>query len=196
MASTPKPTAEEIIEGLADAVGLTTLDGKFLYVNAEFERSTGWSREEAIGRTALELGVVSEADFEAIGRDVVPKLHREGFARNLEGTAYTREGRGVPVAMSWALLRDQEGEPVALLQLVRDISAKKRAEDALHASEERWRSLVEHSPDIIINADLDGKSRTSRAKTWSAPTCSTTWRSRRNKSWRTRWHAWSRPGRP
>jgi len=150
-------TPEEIVEGLADAVGVAALDGRLLYVNAEFERSTGWPREEAIGRTALELGVLSEEEFNTIGVEILPRLIREGFARNIEGTGHRRDGSSMPILMSWALIRDPDGEPAGMLNVVRDISDKKRSEEALRTSEERWRSLVEDSPDYILTVDRSGQ---------------------------------------
>jgi len=157
MGAVEKATPEQIIEGLADAVGLTTLEGRFLYVNAEFERSTGWRREEVVGRTAEELGVLSAEEFRSIGTEVVPRLRREGFVRNTEMTTYRRDGTAVPVRMSWALVRGPDGTPSGLLNIVTDISEQKRAEAALRASEERWRALVEDSPDIVITTDPSGK---------------------------------------
>ncbi len=159
MAPVEHATPEEIIEGLADSVGLTTLDGKFLYVNAEFERSTGWSRREAVGRTAAELGILSESEFRSIGTEVVPRLQRDGFVRNIEKTAHRRDGSSTPVRTSWALVRSAEGEPTGLLLVVTDISEEKRAEAALRVSEERWRALVEDSADTVITTDLDGRIR-------------------------------------
>lgn len=159
MDAVEQPTPEEIIEGLADSVALTTLDGSFLYVNAEFERSTGWSRSEAVGCTAAELGILAEPEFRSIGTEVVPRLQRDGFVRNIERTAHHRDGTSTPVRMSWALLRSAEGEPTGLLLVVTDISEQKRAEAALRASEARWRALVEDSADTVITADLDGRIR-------------------------------------
>ena len=54
------------------------------------------------------------------------------------------------------LIHDEKGESSEIIGTWLDVTDHKRAEEALRDSEEKWRSLAENAPDIILNVDLDG----------------------------------------
>ena len=56
--------ADAIIEGMLDEVMIVDTNGKILQVNSEFERGTGWRREEVIGKAIIELGITSKEEEE------------------------------------------------------------------------------------------------------------------------------------
>lgn len=72
--------------------------------------------------------------------------------KGLKGTERWLETHAVP-------LKDAEGKIVSLLGVTRDITESKKAEQALVESEEKYRSLIQNSPDIIIQLDLEEKVR-------------------------------------
>jgi PAS domain S-box-containing protein len=53
-------------------------------------------------------------------------------------------------------LRDESGRVIGISGMLRDITERRQAQEALKASEERWRSLVENAPNIIIIVDREG----------------------------------------
>ena len=108
-------TASGVIEGMRESVAILDLDGRICRVNSEFERGSGWKREEAVGRTTAELGIVSQEEFQKIEREVVPELMKKGFIRNVEVTVIDRDGTRFPALLSWALMKDAEGKPIGII---------------------------------------------------------------------------------
>lgn len=123
-------------------------EGRYLEVNEAFLKSTGFSREEIIGRTALELGIWANPDQRA---SLVSQLKEKESVRNKEVTLRNKLGEPLDVLLSAEVI-EIEGMKYMLFASL-DITDKKRAEEALKASEEKYRTLVEESLDAIVLLD-------------------------------------------
>jgi two-component system cell cycle sensor histidine kinase/response regulator CckA len=151
-----------LIENTEDVIFTLDLNLQTTYVSSSVEKILGYSPEKrmrqrldeqlrpesvklAVQMLALELER-EEDPSTAPDRSVTLELenvHRDGSTRIME-TVF----RG---------LRDREGKLVGIYGLSRDISTRKRIEEALRESEERYRDLVENSQDLICTHDLKGK---------------------------------------
>jgi two-component system phosphate regulon sensor histidine kinase PhoR len=128
-------------------------DRRIVYANEVCERLTGYTIEE-----------LSDPDFNFMDLIAPDSVHQieELYARHLGGEevpAYeygviTRDGRRLEVMNSTRLIT-YEGEP-AILGIITDLTEKKRAEQELRRSEERFRSIVESAVDGVILADAEG----------------------------------------
>ena len=120
-----------------DAFYITRLkDGKIIEVNDRFTDVFGHTRAEAIGKTTLQLGLfVDPADR----RKFAAEVKSRGYLRNLELVARKKNGEPIPVSISANLL-ERSGEPI-LLNITRDMTEQKRAQDDLQHSNERLRAL-------------------------------------------------------
>ncbi len=125
-------------------------DGRFIDVNEAYVRTTGFSREELVGRTSVELGLVQEDDRNRVRK----ALELQGTVRDVEVSFKTRGGEARTGLISTETIR-VEGER-CLLSVVSDITERKRAEQALRESEDVFRLLFEKSGDANLLID-DGK---------------------------------------
>lgn len=141
-----------IFRASPDIAGIGALsDGRYIDVNDAFVQLTGYSREEAIGRTSVELGIwVDPADRARL----VQRLQQGETVRNFETSLRMKDGRTISVLASVELV-ELAGEKV-LLTFVRDISKRKQMEAALRDSEERLRLIIENMPVLLDAFDADG----------------------------------------
>jgi PAS domain S-box-containing protein len=129
-----------------NSMTITTLgDGRFLEVNEAFELEMGYSREEVIGRTALELGLWLDPG------------ERSGVMAEVNDTkgALTREIRfrtkaGQPLTALYSAARiDIEGQPPLLLAVCENITARKQAEAT-------QRAMLKALPDWMFLVSKEG----------------------------------------
>lgn len=129
---------------------LTT--GKLLEVNDTFVRLSGYTREEAVGRSTTELGLWAKPQDREEGLTLV---RQHGQARGVEFKFRTRNGEEV-FGIASAEKLELGGAP-CVLTVIADITERKRAEDALRESEARFRNMADHAPVMIWVAGKDGK---------------------------------------
>ena len=126
-------------------------DGRLVEVNDTFVEVTGYSREEAVGKTSLELGLwTSAADRE----DEMAAVRNVGHVRNLEYSFRTRNGDEI-IGLLSAEKIEIGGEPFAL-SVIQDITGRKRAEDALSAATAKFASVFNQSGIFAGVMDVDG----------------------------------------
>jgi PAS domain S-box-containing protein len=127
-------------------------DGPYLDVNDGFTRLTGYTREEVIGKTPLELNLWIKP---ALRSRVLSELSEHAEVRNMEFSFQTKSGHLRTGQLSGSLL-DLDGRRCALV-VVRDITEQRRATDALRESEERFRSFVENLHVGIVSSSPVGE---------------------------------------
>jgi PAS domain S-box-containing protein len=121
------------------AMTITSLrDGRFIDVNASFERQSGYSREEVLGKTLLEIGMWADsADFAGIMADSLRRKKVAGRKARLR----TKSGRIVCALYSVEVI-DLDGEPCALV-VGEDITERLQMELALRESESKFRLVAD-----------------------------------------------------
>ncbi|MBN1526911.1 MAG: PAS domain S-box protein [Candidatus Omnitrophica bacterium] len=138
-----------VVDSSPDCISISTLaEGKFLYVNKAGSKIFGHARKEALGRTAKQLYIWDDPKDRLIFMDRVRKL---GSVRDMEVTLRKRTGERFTAAISAGII-DAGGEK-CLLIFTRDISERKKTEEALQVSEARYRVLLENIPQKIFLKD-------------------------------------------
>ncbi|MFN8574787.1 MAG: PAS domain S-box protein [Gemmatimonadaceae bacterium] len=100
-------------------------DRTFLDVNAEFSRLTGWSRDEILGRTAAEVGLLDQATSERLRE----KRVQAGTLHGEEATIRTRDGESREILLSTDVL-ELQGEAASITTFT-DITRRRDAEERL-----------------------------------------------------------------
>lgn len=121
--------------------------GVFLSQNLAAEKMFGYSAEEAEGRFATYI----------IGpeyRDLVVEKIRSGYEEPYEAEGLRKDGSTFPCEIQGKMV-DYQGRQIRVTAL-RDISARKIAEDTARKSQERYRDLFENAIDAMYTLDLDG----------------------------------------
>ncbi|HEY8560989.1 MAG TPA: PAS domain S-box protein [Pyrinomonadaceae bacterium] len=122
--------------------------GKLIEVNETFVRTTGYAREETIGRSTAELGLWANPDDR---REELKAVRTAGEIRDLEYRFRLRDGREIIGLLSAELL-EIRGEPCALT-VIQDITERKKAE----VISDRYRLLSMRARDVILFFRPDGK---------------------------------------
>jgi PAS domain S-box-containing protein len=145
-----------IADTVMDAIVMIDKDGRISYWNPAAERTFGYSADEVMGRDLHEL-VLPERYWESFNRQKVDfgmtgSVPTGRQAR--EFSAVGKDGREFPVEVSLSSVKIK-GE-WNFVGVVRDITERKRAEAMLRESEQRYKDLVELSPDFIYRSDRYG----------------------------------------
>lgn len=142
----------ELFENANDVVYTHDLSGRLTSVNRAAERLTGYAREEML---ALAIEDLVDPESRPVMRAVLERK-LDGEERSVNDIYLrAKDGRRVPVEVSTRLIV-RDGQPCGVQGIARDITERKRAEELLKQSEERFRLLVENSSDGIYLLAADG----------------------------------------
>ena len=142
-----------LFENMLEGVHQSSPEGKYITVNPAFVRMLGYQSEE-------ELLAVDGRDTWANPEDReswVQKLQKEGELRNVELVLKRKDGQSVIVLENDRVVRDEEGKILYHEGTVTDITERKRAEEALRASEAKFRGLFENLLEGVYQSSPEGK---------------------------------------
>jgi two-component system, cell cycle sensor histidine kinase and response regulator CckA len=126
----------------ADPIVVYDMEGRVQYLNPAHTDLFGWDLEEVRGRR---LNTVPEEDRSASFAIIDDILTRGAVHKSYDTKRLTKDGRLVDVSVSGARYLDHEGNPAGLLVIIRDISDRKKVEESLRQSEERFRLAFENA---------------------------------------------------
>ncbi len=142
-----------ITDSAQDAILMMDPEGKLTFWNPAAERIIGYPSAEALGRNLHDL--IAPKRFHEAHHAAFPGFLRSGqgaaIGKTLELQAIRKDGREIAVALSLSAVRIKNGWHA--VGILRDITEQKRAEEALHESEERFRTLFESSRDAIMTLE-------------------------------------------
>lgn len=144
---------DRLIESAPEAVVLLDNQDHVVRVNQEFTRMFGYAADEVVGRRIDDLIVPASRRDQAVE---IAATMSGGDRVDLETVRRRKDGGLLDVWILGAPIRVR-GSQMAVYGIYRDISERKQAEAALRRSEEHFRSLIEHSSDLILVLDEQGR---------------------------------------
>jgi PAS domain S-box-containing protein len=141
------------IEFAPDAIYVNDLNGNFVEGNRQAEEMTGYTKEEIIGKSMLEVGLLSEK-YLPKALEALEKNSRGERTGPDEFELTKKDGSKIIVEISTFPLK--RAGNVEILGIARDITERKKMENALRESEEKIRNILQSSPDAILVSDLNG----------------------------------------
>jgi PAS domain S-box-containing protein len=133
-----------IVESSEDAIASVTLDGVITSWNAGAQRIFGYTESEAVGKPVTILVPPERPDEE---NKILETLKAGRRIDQFETVRVTKTGDRINVSLSISPIKDSTGRIVGFSGISRNITERKRAEDALRFSEERLR-LAQHAARI------------------------------------------------
>jgi PAS domain S-box-containing protein len=144
-----------ILNDIEDGYYEVDLAGSFTFCNEAMCRMLGYKSSKMLGMNyrAYMDGGGGKKVYEVFSR-----VFRTGEPeKDVDYELIRKDGSRVPIEVSVSLIRDKNGRPAGFRGLSRDITARKRAEEALQKSEKKFRQIVENIRDIYFRCDLKGK---------------------------------------
>ncbi|MDB6118815.1 MAG: multi-sensor hybrid histidine kinase [Verrucomicrobiaceae bacterium] len=142
-----------IVNSFSHAIISEDLDGRITTWNSGAERLLGFSMEEMTGHALSKIVPSDRFDEDGHLRAI---LRREESITDFETERITKEGHRLWVSVSASPLRTADGEILGTAFILRDITASKRTQSNLVASEERFRMLANTLPQLVWMAEGDG----------------------------------------
>ena len=145
------------IENSRDFIGVASMDGRPMLVNQAGLDLVGLSSlDEAKTKHMNDFFMAEDLDF--VQQFIMPAIMQEGSWRSDFRFRHFVTGEPIAVDYTLFLIKDPEtNEPIGIATITRDIRDRKIAEDVLKQSEERFRSLIEATAQIIWIANAEGE---------------------------------------
>ena len=136
-----------VLEASPDPVVVYDMEGNGTYINPAFTRVFGWTPGEVLGK---KMDYVPDENWPETEAMIGKVLAGEGFS-GIESRRYNKEGNILDVSISAAIHLNRDGLPVGSVHILRDITERKQAEEALQrAHEELERRVEERTSKLAI----------------------------------------------
>ncbi|MCU0554794.1 MAG: PAS domain S-box protein [Syntrophales bacterium] len=143
-----------ILDGITEGYYEVDLAGNLTFFNSAMCRMLNQPPSKMVGMNFRSY--LSEGDARNV-HEVFRRVFRTGEPeKGFDYELIQKDGSRVSIAVSVSLIRDADGRPSGFRGLARDISARKRTEEALRKSEQKFRLIVENIRDIYFRCDLEG----------------------------------------
>ncbi|MEQ8224560.1 MAG: PAS domain S-box protein, partial [Candidatus Eremiobacterota bacterium] len=134
----------------------STIDGKFIRVNPELVSMLAYSSQEELISTISDMNTQIYADREKRSKIVELMLKQNDWIHD-EISWRRKDGNIIIADFIGRKVNNRDGTITYLEGFIQDITARKQIEDELSESEERWRTIINTSPDGIAFVTIDGK---------------------------------------
>lgn len=146
----------QIFENAGEGIFQSTPEGRYLIANPALARMHGFDSPAELIRSRKDIS--REVYVEPTQREEFKRrLEENGSIHGFEHESIRKDGSKIWISVNAHAVRDAAGNMLYYEGTAQDITERKRAEQALRESEERYRDLVENSRELICTHDLEGK---------------------------------------
>lgn len=142
----------QLLDLAHDAIIVLGLDNRIQFWNPGAKGMYGWTETEALGMISHSL---LQTEFRGGAESLHDLVMRHGEWHG-ELTHRCRDGRRIVVDSRWVLQRDDQGQPAAILEINRDISERKRAEETVRVSQQQLQTILDNTQAVIYIVDSEG----------------------------------------
>ena len=142
-----------IVESSDDAITGEDMKGIITDWNKGAEQLYGYSASEAIGKP---VSFLIPADRSDDSLEIMRKLKDREAVRHYETVRQKKDGTRLEVLLTVSPIIDSQGRMIGISAIARDITERKRAEEALRESEDKLRLLLDSTAEAIYGIDLEG----------------------------------------
>jgi two-component system, cell cycle sensor histidine kinase and response regulator CckA len=142
-----------ISENAADMIAVVDMEGRRLFNSLSYEKVLGYSSDELQASSAFQQ--IHPDDRERV-RNAADEARRTGIGQTLEYRIRHKDGAWIMLESTSSVICNAAGKPEKLVIVNRNITERKRTEEALRRSEADFRSVVEGAPYAIYRASPEG----------------------------------------
>lgn len=143
---------EDIFDSSKDAIGYVSLDGTFVLANEAFSKLTGYSKQELLTKSYRDLTPPEHRELQAaMNADVL----KTGVPKEYEKEYVRKDGSRVPISLTVFAVRGDNGKPAGLAAIVKDVTERKQAEQALYESQRQLATLIGNLPGYVYRCQND-----------------------------------------
>jgi PAS domain S-box-containing protein len=145
------------LASIGDAVIASDVAGRITFMNAVAEELTGWTLLEASQRPVREVfRIINEQSRQEVESPVAKVLEMGTIVGLANHTILVRKNlTEVPIDDSGAPIRDRDGQVIGVVLVFRDVTERKKAEEALLNAKHEWERTFDHIPDLIAILNTD-----------------------------------------
>lgn len=141
-----------LFENANDIIYVHDLEGNYISINKAAERVFGYPRDEAL---KMNMKQIAAPEHLKRSRQYLKRKLNGAEQTSYEMDCFTKEGRRLTLEINSTAIR-KDGSPIGVQGIARDVTERKRAEQALQESEAKFRTLAETASDAIITIDERG----------------------------------------
>ena len=141
-----------IVNSSRDAIAALTLDGAITTWNAGAERLYGYTADEAIGQP---VWLLVPPDRSEEMRALLAKIEQGESVESFDTVRRRKDGSLVDVCLTLSPITDASGRTIGASGIIRDITERKRAEEAVALAKREWERTFDSMPDLVTILDVN-----------------------------------------
>ncbi|MCL5073460.1 MAG: PAS domain S-box protein [Actinobacteria bacterium] len=144
-----------LVDNVTDAIGIVDSEDILIYSNKAHDKLYGYKKGKMLGRNIYKIAIPTESQIK-VADQIEKSIKEKGFWRG-ETDIQNKNGKKIPVLISSTELRNEYGNKIGRVGILKNITELKQIEDELKKASLYSRALIEASLDPLVTISRDGK---------------------------------------